>query len=193
LPVRPHLLVAVLALAFSSCGETPETPKITESQLSPGVSRTADTTVTVQSASVVQGNWQGLGVQWGAYPHCDTTNKAKGFTYGPLTQAQWDRITKRLDALRPGFMRFMIHTGWRYFDGLDASGTPIVDYENPEMKFLYKCLDYTKSRDITVLFGEWAPRWKKASGESVGPWVNIWNDYNETWADMIANLLHYLI
>jgi len=148
--------------------------------------------ITVDGSKIITENWIGNGVQWAAYPHCDTANEAKGFTYGPLSDAQFERVLARLDVMQPQFMRFMIIGCWRYFEGFDSAGEPIVDYENEEMQFLYRCLDYCQSRGITVLFGEWGPRLGKSSGKSAGSWMSL-PAYDERWMDMIADMLHHLI
>lgn len=157
------------------------------------VSASSDFDVTVIPSSTVQSNWMGLGVQWAPYQHFDTTNPAKGYTAPVMSDASWTKLTNRLSALKPGFTRFMIQPGWEYFNGLDSNGNPIVDYENAEMHFMYKCLDYCQSHNITVMYGEFGPRWKKDNGASTGNWVNAWSDYNTTWANMIAAELSYLI
>jgi hypothetical protein len=148
--------------------------------------------ITVDGSKVITQHWIGNGVQWAAYPHCDTANEAKGFTYGPISDAQFERVLARLDVMQPQFMRFMIIGSWRYFEGFDSKGAPIVDYENEEMQFLYRCLDYCQSRGITVLFGEWGPRLGKSSGKSAGRWKSL-PAYDERWMDMIADMLHHLI
>lgn len=149
--------------------------------------------IIVNPDSTITDRFIGNGAQWAAYPHCDTKNEAKGFTYGPISEEDYHLVEKRLLAMHPQFMRIMIHTGWRYFNGLDKNGEPILDFENEEQKWLYRILDFCQDNDITVLFGEWVPRSHKTDGKSGGKWINIWDNYNETWAKMIADHLHYLL
>jgi len=127
-------LFASLCLILSACAV--ETEKI----------------IWVEPGKTITSSYIGNGVQWSAYPHAD----APDAEWGPImTQEKWDMVFKRLDYMKPQLVRVMDQANWRYLEGFDKKGKPVLDFESPEMKSLYKLLDYCQKNEISVLIGEW--------------------------------------
>ncbi|MEM6830131.1 MAG: cellulase family glycosylhydrolase [Bacteroidota bacterium] len=129
----------------------------------------------------------GHGVQWSAYPHAD----AEDAEWGDLmTDDKWDLIYDRLDFINPKIVRVMDVASWRYFKGLDASGQAIIEYDNGEMRSLYKLLDYCQKNKIPILLGEWGTPgfWEEPKTENG---IHLAND--DRWLDMIAQFVRHLI
>lgn len=124
------------------------------------------------------------GVQWSAYPHADS----KDAEWGELmTREKWERVYKRLDYIRPGIVRVMDQAGWRYLQGVDAAGQPVVDFETDEVRALRKVLDYCQRNGIVVIFGEWgAPGFWGEPGK-------IDRADDPRWIHMITRYLDFLI
>lgn len=64
----------------------------------------------------------------------------------------WPEIVRRVDFMRPSILRVM-HDA-RMYTRMEQ-GRIVADYESPRMQVTYRILDYAKSRDIPVVFGEW--------------------------------------
>jgi hypothetical protein len=128
-------------------------------------------------ASAIQiNNYRGVGIQWDP------------FTDYPLDETQWEKLAKRLDHLKPAFLRTMIYANF-YCIGFEDDGTPVYDLDNTEfMRPLYQLLDYAQSRGIPIVFGEWEPP-VKFTGTAIGK-VDV---DNPKWAKMIVGLLHHLL
>jgi len=84
----------------------------------------------------------GFGLQWSAYEWFD------------LTPEDWTRIERRLDFMKPAFVRCMLRHYW-YCQGLDEGGKPVYDWNSMRMRKLYQVLDYCESRGIKVIIGDW--------------------------------------
>lgn len=103
--------------------------------------------VTVSSDQVLEKNFLGFGVQWeyeGDQPDNNHNN--------PVWTNNWPEIVRRVDFMRPAILRVM-HNADMY-TRLEQ-GQIIPDYDSPRMQVMYRLLDYAKSRNIPVVFGEW--------------------------------------
>ena len=133
---------------------------------------------TITLDTPVVNRFLGLGVQWD--PH----------EYEP-SDAAWALTLKRVDYLRPAFLRVM---WWAnpYCLGFDDSGNPQYVWQDGEAKAnarlrpLLKILDYAESRKIDVMLGEW--QWPV----DLGPGRPISGPEDPRWARMIADFVHYL-
>ena len=100
----------------------------------------------------------------------------------PLWTERWPEVLKRVDFMRPSILRVM-HDARMY---TRLEGDRIVsDYESPRMEGMYRILDFAKSRNIPVLFGEWwlHETYRKSLGSVTDP----------RWAeDIIVPFLQYL-
>lgn len=133
-----------------------------------------EATVNFDLDKVITEDYKGLGVQWDPYQE------------HPLTDEEWDMVTKRVDYLNPSFVRCMIYAT-TYCKGLDENKEPIYDFETDYMKALLKELDYLESRNIEVVFGEWEhpARYSEAYQD-----ITVDSPY---WAKVISGLMDYLI
>lgn len=93
--------------------------------------------------NIVSTNFVGNGAQWGGYDVVPTWLGTE-----TLSQADWDKMFERIDFMRPPFLRILTTPSWSY----DNNGT--YD-ETSKTQSLFKMLDYAKSRNIEVTFGEW--------------------------------------
>ena len=149
----------------------------------------ADATVYVDTDTPVVQNYTGAGVQW------DPSDYA-------YTDAQWDRIFRRVDVLRPQFIRCCLTSDF-YCTGFDAQGRPVYDWDTAQMGRLYKILDYCQSHHVEVLLGEWGPsfgmdaadpRWSRLIGDCLEhlvrakgyTCVRYYNKQNEPTGDQAA-------
>jgi hypothetical protein len=150
--------------------------------------------ITVDGSKVITQHWIGNGVQWAAYPHCDTANEAKGFTYGPISDAQFERVLARLDVMQPQFMRFMVIGCWRYFRGFRCRWGHRSSTMRTRRCSSSIAASTTASRGASPFsFGEWGPRaWARAPARVRASWKSL-PAYDERWMDMIADMLHHLI
>lgn len=117
-----------------------------------GSSCSSSKIVRIHPEKIISTNFIGNGVQWSAYPHADAPDAEWGAI---MTDQKWQRVSQRLDYMKPKLVRVMDQANWRYLKGFDEKGDPILDFDCPEIKSLQKLLDYCQKNDITVLFGEW--------------------------------------
>jgi len=131
----------------------------------------------------------GHGVQWGAYHHADCETAEWGYL---MTDEKWQMVFDRLDFMKPRMVRVFDQANWRYLKGFTQDGEPIVDFESPEMKALYKLLDYCESRNIIVLLGEIGSPYKVHDLWEVPENMSIKGANDPTWIGMIVQHLDYL-
>lgn len=132
----------------------------------PPAARAAEATVYVDTDAAVVKSYVGAGVQW----------DPGDFAY---TNAQWERIFRRVDVLKPQFIRCCLTADF-YCTGFDAQGQPIYTWDSERMGRLYRILDYCQSRHVQVLLGEWGPSFGMAAEDS-------------RWSRLIADCLEHLI
>lgn len=122
----------------------------------------------------------GGGVEWSAYPHADSDKAEWGLL---MTDQKWQEVFKRLDFMQPKIVRVLDQANWRYLEGINDNGNPIVNFDNQEMQALYKLLDYCEKNKIKVILGEWGQPYKvhdpelqlqnAFSGASDSKWISI--------------------
>ncbi|UZO80937.1 glycoside hydrolase family 5 protein [Aquimarina sp. ERC-38] len=168
-------LVFVVLLLTVNCNE-----KVGESAFAK-----AGISLSFLKENTINTQFLGHGVQWSAYPHADSEDAEWGFL---MTDEKWEELYRRLDFVNPHVIRVMDGAGWRYYQGNDKDGNPIVDYNTQEVKSLYKLLDYCQKNDIKVMFGEWgAPQ----SGSKVKNPIDRADD--DRWIEMITGYLNHLV
>ena len=145
-------------------------------------------TLTFSKTDVISPYFLGGGVQWSAYPHADTDDSEWGFL---MTDEKWDELYRRVDYIRPHFIRVMDQANWRYFKGLDMSGKPVLDFENQQTKALFKILDFCQERGITVMIGEWGVPGHCHDKNNPSVFLEGVNDMR--WYEMIGEWIDYLI
>lgn len=97
----------------------------------------------VITEELVSTDFVGNGAQWGGYEMTPTWLGTE-----TLSDADWNTLFKRIDFMRPPFLRIVTNPAWSY----DNNGT--YD-ETTKTVSLFKMLDYAKDRDIEITFGEW--------------------------------------
>lgn len=123
-----------------------------------------ETTVVVDPRRVAAESLMGYGVQWD--PH----------EYRPAPEA-WATICRRLDFMRPSFIRVMSGAG-SYCTGVDAAGEPRYVFGQGEARVqerlgpLFAVLDYAQAHGIEVMLGEWSP--PRGLGGIDGPGHPLW-------------------
>ena len=125
-----------------------------------GCSRTERLRVSVSDA-VLQSSYLGNGVEWDPY------DEAPGWGV-EVSDADWKKLTARMDFLRPGFIRCMIGGQNLYYDH------GAFDRERNAGPLL-KLLAYCQERGIEVLFGEFNPPDKSLKADPA--WVKMSVDY----------------
>ncbi|WP_299664855.1 hypothetical protein [uncultured Polaribacter sp.] len=144
--------------------------------------------IEVNTANTISKSIIGNGVQWSAYPHADSKNSEWGAL---MTDKKWKELYKRLDYMRPHFMRVMDQANWRYYKGLDTDGQPILEFDNEEIQSLFKILDYCQKNDITVLIGEWGTPYHMHDKHNTKDKLNDATD--PRWISMITKWIDFLI
>ncbi|MBB3698244.1 hypothetical protein KMW28_17200 [Flammeovirga yaeyamensis] len=145
----------------------------------------------IEADKYISKNFIGNGIQWAAYPHADGPNSEWGDL---ITPAKWDTIYERLDYMQPQTMRVLDQANWRYYKGRDQKGQPIFDIDNPEMKTLYKVLDYCQTRNVDVVFGEWGTPFHVHDLHIKNAKENRFeNAYDPQWISLIGQYVEHLI
>ncbi|TRX59958.1 hypothetical protein FNH22_07850 [Fulvivirga sp. M361] len=152
-------LILVLAIFMGSCKSD-----------DPGDTDVSSDEILVKTQEVINSSYIGNGAQWDAYPNAYLNWNS------PISEADWQKMYKRLDYMRPKFMRVMIAAGWKY---AQAGGYD----EELHLEGLAKILQYCTDNDITVMFGDWG-----------GGMVNAGNNtINEANLSDAARYVDYLI
>lgn len=137
------------------------------------------TDIAVDTDTTVTRSIMGVGIQW---------DPSDTFDYTP---DQWKMIYRRVDFMRPSFIRCCLGagsycTGFNSLPGgdgrggVDSAGTPIYNWQSHGMQQLYPILDYCQSHHVDVLLGEWGP-----------PFGMTIDD--PRWSRLITDLLSYLV
>lgn len=105
-----------------------------------GCSRPVSVTVTDE---VINPCYLGNGVEWDPYDEAPAWGC-------PLSDQDWETLFRRLDYMRPQYVRCMINSPFTYFDGKG-----FVDERNAGS--LLKLLGYCQRNDIMVVYGEYNP------------------------------------
>ena len=154
--IRPRLIPIALTLLFAP----------TAARAAPPVHTAYDATVYIDTDTAVVKSYTGAGVQW----------DPSDFAY---TEAQWDRIFRRVDVLKPQFIRCCLSSDF-YCTGFDAQGQPVYVWDTARMGRLYRILDYCQSHQVEVLLGEWGPPFGMAADDP-------------RWSRLIADCLEHLV
>ena len=110
---------------------------------------------------VLSEGYLGNGAEWDPYDEAPSWGC-------PVSDADWEKLFTRVDFMRPGFVRCMIGSPYRYFN--DGA------YERErESASLLKLLSYCQSRGIDVIYGEFnPPRWSMKGSQE---WIDMSVDY----------------
>lgn len=115
---------------------------------------------------VISTSYCGNGVEWEPYD--------EAASWGcELSGADWQKLFTRVDFMRPGFVRCMINSTYRYYD----DGKYVKERNSAS---LLKLLEYCQSRGIDVVYGEFNPPEWSMKGD-------------EEWVKMSVNYLNWLV
>lgn len=110
----------------------------------------------------------GNGVEWDPYDEAESWGT-------PISDTDWQTLYKRLDFMKPPYIRCMINSPYRYYD--KKRGT----YDrNHNIGSIARLLKYCTERHITVMFGEYNP-----------PGFGMKQD--QKWVDMSVDYLNHLV
>jgi len=117
---------------------------------------------------IVSSGFIGNGVEWD--PYDEAVNWGND-----LSDKDWSTLFKRVDFMKPGYIRCLINSPFRYYDA--ATG----QYDKKRnINSLKKLLEYCQKNNISVMFGEYnPPKWSMKE--------------DDKWVEMSVNYLNYLV
>ncbi|MEE3406854.1 MAG: hypothetical protein VZR12_03350, partial [Candidatus Cryptobacteroides sp.] len=118
------------------------------------------------SETATNPSYLGNGVEWDPYDEA-------GSWGCDISEEDWQKLFLRMDFMRPGYVRCMISSPFRYFDGGK------YDRQRNEASLL-KLLEYCRTRDIEVIYGEFNPPDFSMKGD-------------QKWVEMSVDYLNYLV
>ena len=129
---------------------------------------------------VVSPDYIGNGAEWDPYDEAAAWG-------AEVSDADWAKLFERLDFMRPGYVRCMINSPYRYYDA--ATGR----YDRTRnLESLRRLLQYCQDNGITVAFGEYnPPTWAMKDSQR---WVEMSVDYlNYLVCDLGFDCIRYFI
>ena len=110
----------------------------------------------------------GNGVEWDPYDEAEAWG-------AEVSEEDWQKLFRRIDFMRPGYVRCMINSPYRYFNPETGTYNKTRNIES-----LKKLLQYCTDRNITVMYGEYnPPTWEMKE--------------DQRWVDMSVDYLNYLV
>lgn len=127
--------------------------------------------IDIDERNSVYNDFQGFGAEW----------DSRHYNLNKVTDDDFRIISERIDWMKTSFVRIMMLAKWCFVsDGK-------YDWDNEDMKALYRHLDYCQSRGVTVLLTEWGIErdWVKING------INYVDD--SRFINIIVDYLDFLI
>lgn len=122
----------------------------------------------VISSEAVSTGYLGNGVEWDPYDEAEIWGSS-------VSDEDWQKLFTRVDFMRPGYIRLMINSPFRYFNPETAEYDRTRNIES-----LVRLLQYCQDNDITVMYGEYnPPTWEMKD--------------DQRWVDMSVDYLNYLV
>ena len=146
--MKPFPVIIIAVLLYACCSK--EEAKITV------------------TSEVINAAFTGIGVEWDPYDEAaDWGND--------LSNEDWDKLYRRLDFMRPRFVRCMINSPYKYYNSTTG------EYDRDKnIRGLKKLLQYCQDNNITVMYGEYnPPTWDMKA--------------DQRWVDMSVDYLSYLV
>ena len=125
--------------------------------------------------TLLSSDFVGNGAQWGGYEVIPGLCRS---TTGTLSDEDWNKLFKRIDYMRPPFLRILTSAGWSYMNS-----KKVYDPTNTKTISLYKMLDYAQSRGIEISYGEWGHSFSGGSAANI----------DMTWIENSVKFLNYLV
>ena len=124
-------------------------------------------TVTI-SPEVANAGYIGNGAEWDPYDEAGAWGSS-------VSDEDWETLYKRLDFMKPQYVRCMINSPFRYYDPETGKYDKTRNIES-----ISRLLKYCTERGITVAYGEYNP-----------PTWDMKQD--QKWVDMSVDYLNYLV
>lgn len=124
-----------------------------------------DITVTDE---IISEDYIGHGVEWDPYDEAERWGSS-------VSEEDWNKLYKRLDFMRPQYVRCLINSPYRYYNYETGKYDKTRNGES-----IKRLLQYCQSRNITVIYGEYNP-----------PRPEMKDDME--WVRMSVNYLNYLV
>lgn len=115
------------------------------------------------SPEVINADYIGNGAEWDPYDEAESWGTS-------VSDKDWETLYKRLDFMKPQYIRCMINSPYRYYDA--ATGK----YDKTRnIASISRLLKYCTERGIYVIYGEYnPPAWEMKEDQK---WVNMSVDY----------------
>lgn len=127
----------------------------------------SDVEITVTS-EIVNTEFIGNGAEWDPYDEVESWGSS-------ISESDWQKLTERLDYMKPQYVRCMINSPYRYYDATTGKYD-----KNRNIESISRLLQYCTDRGITVMFGEYnPPTWAMKQ--------------DQKWVDMSVDYLNYLV
>ncbi|MCR5003662.1 MAG: hypothetical protein K5984_04760, partial [Bacteroidales bacterium] len=122
---------------------------------------TADKISVTVSDEIINAGYIGNGAEWDPYDEAESWGCE-------ISDADWEKILRRLDFMRPGFVRCMINSPFTYYNN--------GKYEKERHSAnILRLLGYCQANGIHVMYGEFnPPQWAMKDDLN---WVNMSTDY----------------
>ncbi|MEL7599481.1 MAG: hypothetical protein AAGU18_05225 [Proteiniphilum sp.] len=116
----------------------------------------------------VSSGYIGNGVQWDPYDEAEAWGAV-------VTDEEWQKLFRRVGFMRPGYVRCMINSPYRYYN--PETGT----YDKTRnIESISRLLQYCTDHHITVMYGEYnPPTWEMKA--------------DQRWVEMSVDYLNYLV
>lgn len=178
--VSRYLFLGLIStLSFSACQSKSSEPEIDISKIDPD-------NIAFTSDDIVQKNFGGLGVEWGAYEDTDK-----------LMDGGWEKIIQNMDRLGAARIRLMVSYDW-FCSNFDNKGTEdknddtwTYNLTNKYARNMVEILEYCQANHIDVAFGAWNVIADLNGNDVWGMMDEVTSDIR--WAKITADMLDYLI
>lgn len=120
------------------------------------------------SNDIISADYIGNGAEWDPYDEAEAWGAS-------ISEEDWQKLFKRLDFMRMGYVRCMINSPFRYYDAQTGAYDKTRNIES-----ISRVLQYCTDNNITVMYGEYNP-----------PTWDMKED--QRWVDMSIDYLNYLV
>jgi hypothetical protein len=116
-------------------------------------------------------NFQGFGAEW----------DSRAYNWNNVTDSDFEKIASRIKWMKMPIVRIMMLAKWCY------SPEKGYDFENEDMKLLYRHLSFCQANGIDVMISDWGiePEWLRIS--------NIENMAHVRYSEIVGEYMDYLI
>lgn len=131
-------------------------------------SASGDKLVVTVTSEIINSGYIGNGVEWDPYDEAELWGAS-------VSEKDWQKLFKRLDFMRMGYVRCMINSPFRYYNVETGKYDKTRNIES-----ISRVLQYCTDNNITVMYGEYnPPTWEMKDSQQ--------------WIDMSVDYLNYLV